>query len=513
MSTFYITTAIDYVNAPPHLGTAYEKIGADCMARYKRLTGFDTYFLMGTDEHSTNVEKEARKQGKTPQDYSREMARTFEDVWQRLGISYDQFIRTEDPIHIAAVQKLFEAIYDNGYIYEGFYEGHYCESCEEFKLEKDLVDGLCPRHKTKPAWLKEKNYFFALSKFSDRLKQLIEVDSPTFVQPEIRRNEILKVIERGLEDVSVSRKGVKWGVPLPSKIAKDEVVYVWFDALINYVSAIGYADTTDTFEKYWPADYHIIGKDITRFHCLIWPAMLMAADMPLPKSVWGHGFVYSRGTKMSKTIGNVLDPIELAEFFGGADVLRYLLLREIAFDRDGDFTIEQALARYNAELANELGNLFSRTLSMVQRYRDGAVPAWTAEAEADFARLSDSVIDDFSERMDGLHFDEGLDAWWRMVKGANRYIEEKKPWQLSKADEAKPLDDVLRVLLEVLRVSSILSVPFMPTKAAAMREQLGLPTDVAALRMDEATRPGDPDWKTVASGAVLFPRFDMPKDD
>ena len=367
MKTYYVTTAIDYVNARPHLGTAYEKIGADCLARFKRLTGIDTYFLMGTDEHSTNVEKEAVRLGKSPAEYSREMAAEFEAVWAKLDISYDQFIRTDDPQHIAAVQHLFEKIYDNGYIYQGTYKGYYCVSCEEFKLEKDLVDGLCPRHKEKPKWLEETNYFFALSKFGDRLREQIE-KNPDFVRPEIRRNEILSVIDQGLEDVSVSRKGMQWGVPLPSKIAKGQVVYVWFDALINYISALGYAQpNASKFQKYWPADCHIIGKDITRFHCLIWPAMLMAADVPVAHSVFGHGFVYSRGTKMSKTIGNILDPLELADYFGGADALRYLLLREIAFDRDGDFTIEQALTRYNAELANELGNLFSRTLSMVAR--------------------------------------------------------------------------------------------------------------------------------------------------
>ncbi|HEX5131311.1 MAG TPA: class I tRNA ligase family protein, partial [Candidatus Krumholzibacteria bacterium] len=349
--TFYLTTAIDYVNARPHLGTAYEKIGADCLARYKRLAGFDTYFLMGTDEHSTNVEREARNLGKEPQAYTDEMAPLFERTWKTLHISHDQFIRTTDPAHKRAVSALFQKIHDNGYIFEGMYAGLYCEGCEEFKVEKDLVDGRCPRHKTVPARIEEKNYFFALSKFSDRLKQRI-IDDPDFIRPDMRRNEILKVIESGLEDISVSRSGKSWGVPLP--IAPEQVVYVWFDALINYISALGFGGGDDAkFRRYWPCDVHIIGKDITRFHCLIWPAMLMAADVELPKSVFGHGFVYNRGEKMSKTIGNIVDPIDLAGFFG-ADALRYLLLREIAFDRDGDFTVELFVTRYNAELANEL---------------------------------------------------------------------------------------------------------------------------------------------------------------
>ncbi len=507
MKTFYVTTAIDYVNARPHLGTAYEKIGADCLARYKRLSGFDAYFLMGTDEHSTNVEKEARRLGKSPEDYSAEMAKEFEKVWEALHISYDQFIRTDSPIHKAAVERLFQIIHDNGHIYQGTYTGFYCASCEEFVQEKELVaGGLCPRHQEKAQWLEEENYFFALSTFSDALKNHIE-KHPEFIQPVTRRNEILNVIDQGLEDVSVSRVGKTWGVPLP--IAEGHVVYVWFDALINYISALGYAGEDDEkYRHYWPADCHIIGKDITRFHCLIWPAMLMAADVPVPKSVFAHGFVYSKGTKMSKTIGNILDPEEIAAFFGGADALRYLLLREIAFDRDGDFTIEQAVARYNAELANELGNLFSRTLSMVNRYRKGSIADWTVEAEKDLARLTDGVVDAYCAHMDRLEFDEGLNALWKAVQAANRYVEEKKPWVLAKAEAPAPLDDVLRVLLEVLRLSSILCVPFMPAKSAEMRTQLGLPEDISVLKMDEARRPGDPNWKEVGTPTPLFPKIE-----
>ena len=510
MDTFYVTTAIDYVNARPHLGTAYEKIGADCLARFKRLCGFDTYFLMGTDEHSTNVQKEADKLGKPPSEYSAEMAKEFEAVWAKLHISHDQFIRTDTDLHKRAVQQLFQKIFDNGYIYEGKYAGYYCESCEEFKLEKDLEDGLCPRHKQEPKWVEQENYFFALSKFSDRLKARI-TEHPEFVQPTIRRNEILNVIEQGLEDVSVSRTGQTWGVPLPND--ESQVVYVWFDALINYVSALGFAeDDNAKFEKYWPADYHIIGKDITRFHCLIWPAMLMAADVELPKSVFGHGFVYSKGTKMSKTIGNILDPVELADYFGDADVLRYLLLREIAFDRDGDFTIEQSLTRYNAELANELGNLFSRALSMVNRYREGNVPAYTDAVAADVARLTAGVVDDYAAQMDKLRFDRGLDAVWRAVQAGNRYVEERKPWAQAKEGDDVGLDTTLRALLEVLRLSSILCIPFMPTKCAEMRRQLDLDDDIAGIHIDEAASPGDSGWAKVGAPSPLFPKIEM-KDD
>ncbi len=503
--TFYLTTAIDYVNARPHLGTAYEKIGADCLARYKRLAGFDTYFLMGTDEHSTNVEKEARNQGKDPQAYTDEMAPIFERTWKTLGLSYDQFIRTTDPAHKRAVAALFQKIHDNGFIHEGKYSGLYCEGCEEFKNEKDLVDGKCPRHLTVPKYIEEKNYFFALSKFSDRLKQRI-LDDPDFVRPEIRRNEILNVIESGLEDISVSRSGKSWGVPLP--IAPDQVVYVWFDALINYISAIGYP-AGDRFKKYWPADVHVIGKDITRFHCLIWPAMLMAADVEVPKSIFGHGFVYNRGEKMSKSIGNIVDPIDLANFFG-ADALRYLLLREIAFDRDGDFTVELFVARYNAELANELGNLYSRTLAMTHKFFGGDVPAWSEGAARDSAQLLESVVADYRRHMDRYAFDQGLAALWRAVQGANRFIEERKPWALAKAGDTATLAATMRALLEVLRAASVLTQPFMPNKAEEMRKLLALPADFTKLGLDEAEKTGDATWKKIGEPTVLFPRLEVP---
>jgi methionyl-tRNA synthetase len=510
MSKYYLTTAIDYVNARPHLGTAYEKIGADCLARYKRLAGFDTYFLMGTDEHSTNVEREARSLGQDPQTYTDEMAVEFERTWKSLHISYDQFIRTTDPRHKRAVSRLFETIHKQGFIYEGKYSGYYCEGCEEFKLEKDLVDGKCPRHLTVAKFIEESNYFFALSKFSDRLKAHI-LANPDFIRPEIRKNEILNVIESGLEDVSVSRAGKTWGVPLP--IATDQVVYVWFDALINYISAIGYGspdggeDGGDQrlFRRYWPCDVHIIGKDITRFHCLIWPAMLMAGGVELPKSIFGHGFVYNRGEKMSKTIGNIVDPINLAQFFG-ADALRYLLLREIAFDRDGDFTVELFITRYNAELANELGNLFSRTLSMTARYFDGAVPSYSSDAAQEVARLTKNVVADYRREMDALAFDRALAALWRAVQDGNRFVEERKPWAQAKAGQTDALGATLRALLEVLRICSILVQPFMPEKSKEMRAQLGLPVEFP---LDEAGTFGDAMWKRIGTSAVLFPRIEV----
>jgi len=505
MNKFYVTTAIDYVNARPHLGTAYEKIGADCLARYKRLAGFDTYFLMGTDEHSTNVEREARTLGKDPQAYTDEMAVVFERTWKSLHISYDDFIRTTEPRHQRAVARLFEEIHKQGHIYEGKYSGLYCEGCEEFKNEKDLVDGKCPRHLTVPKFIEERNYFFALSKFSDRLKKHI-LGNPNFIRPEIRKNEILNVIESGLEDVSVSRAGKTWGVPLP--IAPDQVVYVWFDALINYISAIGYgsddAKDKQLFQRYWPCDVHVIGKDITRFHCLIWPAMLMAGGVELPASVFGHGFVYNRGEKMSKTLGNIVDPENLAKFFG-ADALRYLLLREIAFDRDGDFTVELFITRYNAELANELGNLFSRTLSMTGRYFEGAVPAESAESKRESARLTEGVVKDYRREMDALAFDRALAALWRAVQDANRFVEERKPWAQAKAGDKDGLAATLRALLEVLRLASVLVQPFMPEKAKEMRSQLSLPLEFS---LSDAEKPAGAEWTKIGAVSVLFPRIE-----
>ena len=316
---FYLTTAIDYPNSRPHIGTAFEKIGADVQARYRRMEGFDVHFLMGNDENTIKVARRAAELGREPKEYCDDMAGQFQEVWRALEISHDDFIQTSEARHHAGCRKFIQTVYDNGHIYKGAYEGLYCEGCEEFKVEKDLVDGKCPRHLTAPRHIAEKNYFFALSRFSDRLKEYIETTD--FILPEIRRNEILKVIEGGLEDVSVSRSGKSWGVPLP--VAPDHVVYVWFDALINYVSALGFGpEPGEKFRRYWPADCHVIGKDITRFHCLIWPAMLMAADIEVPRCVFGHGFVYNRGEKMSKTIGNIVDPNDLAAFFG-ADALRY----------------------------------------------------------------------------------------------------------------------------------------------------------------------------------------------
>ncbi|NNF06999.1 MAG: methionine--tRNA ligase, partial [Candidatus Eisenbacteria bacterium] len=342
---FYITCAIDYVNSTPHLGTAYEKIAADALARYHRMIGHDVHFLLGNDEHSLNVQKAAKAKDMDPHAYTDLMETKFREVWDKLSCSYDVFIRTTEARHHRAVQTMFQAIHERGDIFKGKYEGYYCVSCEGFKQEKDLVDGNCPVHQTEPDWIEEENYFFKLSAYEKPLLELYQ-NNPEWLVPSSRRNEILKVIEGGLEDISVSRPGSGWGVPLP--IDETQRIYVWFDALINYATAVGYGDSdqADAFAKWWPADLHVIGKDITRFHCIIWPAMLMSAGVALPKQVLGHGWVTFKGEKLSKSLGNIVDPLEAADKFG-PDPLRYYLLKEVPLDRDGDFTWDLFIERYN----------------------------------------------------------------------------------------------------------------------------------------------------------------------
>jgi methionyl-tRNA synthetase len=506
---FYITTAIDYVNASPHIGTAYEKIAADFLARARRLAGDDVRFVMGNDEHSVNVAREAANRGLDPLAYCDEMETRFRSVWQHLNLSFDDFIRTTQPRHRRTVQEIFARVHKAGDIYKGKYSGYYCESCEAFYLERDLTDGQCPIHKRAVRWLEEDNYFFALSRFGDRLRAHIDAH-PESVQPDIRRNEVLKVIEGGLEDISVSRSGVQWGIPLP--LDPSHVVYVWFDALINYVSALGWPDDTALYERYWPADLHVIGKDITRFHCIIWPAMLMSAGLPLPRSVWGHGFVSVNGEKLSKSTGNIVAPEEVTARYG-VDGFRYLFLREVPFNRDGDFSWATYSERYNADLANDLGNLTARTLAMVQRYLNGAVPSLQPDAERDHALrgVLETATRDYRSAVDGYAIHSALAATWTAIQAANRYIDDTKPWDLAKKPEAAPrLRAVLRNLLEVLAQVSVMIQPAMPTKAMEMRRQLGLPDDFSRLRYEEELAVQDRRWERIAPGAPLFPRLELP---
>jgi methionyl-tRNA synthetase len=469
VSRFYLTTAIDYVNSRPHLGTAYEKIAADVIARYQRLRGVETRFLMGNDEHSQNVFKKATEAGLDPLAYCDQMEQEFRQTWQRLDVSYDDFIRTTEPRHKAGVTALAQRIYEAGDIYEGVYEGWYCVGCEAFKQEKDLVDGKCPLHLTKPQWIREKNFFFRLSKYQRPLLEYFAAH-PGFLQPDERRNEILRLIEGGLEDISVSRAGQAWGIPLPFDASS--VVYVWFDALINYASAVGLGRDARLFEQWWPADLHVIGKDITRFHTVIWPAMLMSAGLPLPRQVFGHGFMTFNGQRMSKSLGTAIDPIEAADRFG-ADPLRLFLVKEIAFGSDGDFSWERYDERYNTDLANNLGNLVSRVATMAHRYREGRL-APAAAASDQMVRLAEQVVNDYRSAMDRLAIHEAAGAAYRLVDATNEFIAATSPWALAKDPAAaQRLSQVLFDSAEAIRLAAVLLSPVMPASMTEILRRVG----------------------------------------
>jgi methionyl-tRNA synthetase len=504
MKRFYLTTAIDYVTSKPHLGTAYEKVCADVIARYKRLAGFDTHFLMGNDEHSQNVYKQAVEQRLDPLAYCDRMEQEFRKAWSRLDVSFDDFIRTTEPRHRVGTTEIARRIYDAGDIYEGLYEGWYCVSCEEFKQEKDPVNGNCPLHPTlKPEWIKEKNYFFRLSKYQQPLLEHFAAH-PEFMQPEMRRNEILRLIEGGLLDVSVSRAGQSWGIPLPWD--PKSVVYVWFDALINYASSVGLGSDSVMFDKWWPADLHVIGKDITRFHAVIWPAMLMAAKLPLPRAIFGHGFMTMNGQRMSKTLGTIIDPIELADRFGpqGHDPLRLYLVKEIVFGGDGDFTYERYDERYNADLANNLGNLVSRVAAMAGRYRKGTVrPA--AAASDQLVRLGEQLVADYRKAMDGFALHEGAAAAFRLVDATNEFIAATSPWSLAKDPASEDrLTQVLFDAAEAIRLAAVLLEPIMPTSCREILRRVG--SDSTGLNLDRDGRWRADGERVLAQDGPLWPR-------
>lgn len=502
MDKFYLTTAIIYVNALPHVGHALEMIGTDALARYKRLTGYDVYFLTGTDENSLNAERRSRELGLPPQQYVNQMADTIQSVWRKLNISNDGFVRTTAERHVATCQAFFERVRANGDIYKGTYEGWYCTSCEAFRAEEELVDGCCPYHPGKKVeWLHEENYFFRLSRYQEPLLRHIEAH-PEFIEPEIRRNEIVNFIKSGLQDFSVSRSSMRWGIPVPGD--PSQVIYVWFDALLNYITGVGYADDPAMFARYWPADLHVVGKDITRFHAIYWPAMLMSAGVALPKRVFGHGFVYQKGERMSKSLGNVVEPGAIADEFG-PDPLRYYLLREVPFDRDGDFAWPTFVQRYNADLGNDLGNLLNRTLSMINRYFGGQVPEpQRADWETNFGdrsliELSGQTVAAMEQHFNALDFDEALVAIWQFVGRANKYVEENAPWTLNKTDRAR-LGTVLYDLAESLRLIAHFVWPVIPTTAERMAEQLAVPLEV------RGNWPEVSAWGRLAPGTRVTPQ-------
>jgi methionyl-tRNA synthetase len=515
VNRFYLTTAIDYVNSRPHLGTAYEKITADVIARYKRLSGFDTRFCMGNDEHSQNVFKQAADEGVDPLAYCDRMERVFRDTWARLDISFDDFIRTTEPRHRAGVTEIVRRLHEAGDIYDGLYEGWYCVGCEAFKPEKDLVDGRCPLHpKTAPQWLTEKNYFFRLSRYEKRLAEHIE-RHPGFIAPEVRRNEIVRLIQSGLEDISVSRAGQAWGIPLPFDASS--VVYVWFDALINYASAVGLGDDQALFETWWPADLHIIGKDITRFHAVIWPAMLMAAGLPLPRAVFGHGFMTVEGQRMSKSLGNVVDPIDAVDRLRvvhglapelsnriGPDPLRLYLTKEVPYGGDGDFSWDRYDERYNVDLSNNLGNLVSRVATMVHRYCGGTVRP-TGAAAGRLAALGNALARSYRNAMDDLALHEGAAAAFRLVDATNEYIAETAPWSLAKDPAShERVSQVLYDAAEAIRLAAVLLLPIMPRSSAEILRRVGGEAAGLTLERDGVWR--NEGERAVVAGDALWPR-------
>jgi len=503
MARFYLTTAIDYVNSRPHLGTAYEKIAADVIARYRRLEGFDVRFVMGNDEHSQNVFRRARELDLEPLAYCDRMEGEFRAAWQRLDISYDDFIRTTEPRHRRAVEELVRRSHDAGDIYEGQYEGWYCVSCEAFKQEKDLIEGLCPVHQRKPEWIEERNYFFRLSRYRDRLLAHY-ADHPEFVAPESRRNEMLRLIEAGLEDISVSRAGQSWGIPLP--FDPKSVVYVWYDALINYAAAVGLGHDDALFEQWWPADLHLIGKDITRFHCVVWPAMLLSAGLALPRQVFGHGWVLTRGQKMSKTLGTVLDPLDAAERVG-PDPLRLYLMKEIVFGSDGDFTWDRFEEKYNVDLANNLGNLVNRVTAMAERYRGGRLSAAPADE-----RLSDTVaasVASYRQSMDQLAIDRACQDAFRVIDATNELIAASEPWALAKREDGQTrLDGVLWSAAEGVRIAATLLSPVMPTSAAEIHARIGADAGPAAGTLAARAALRTSGERRLERRAALWPRLE-----
>ena len=517
--TYYISTPIYYPSSNLHIGHTYCTVMADAMARFKRLQGYDVMFLTGTDEHGQKIQLLAEEKGVTPQQYVDEVVAGIKDLWKTMEISYDDFIRTTEDRHVKRVQEMFMKLYEKGDIYKGEYEGWYCTPCESFWTEAQLVDGNCPDCGRPVTKAKEEAYFFRLSKYADDLLKLYE-ENPGFLEPESRRNEMRAFIEQGLEDLCISRSTFDWGIPVP--IDEKHVIYVWLDALTNYITALGWPDDPEKYNKYWPADVHLVGKEIVRFHSIIWPAMLMSADLPLPKQVRGHGWLLLGGEKVSKSKAakgqDVIDPVVLIDRYG-IDALKYFLLREYTFGQDGMFTNEVMLKRLNYDLANDLGNLVSRTVSMIEKYNGGFVPELTeagsctgdVDYDAQLKEIAIGAADKVGAQMDEFKFNMALEEIWILVRRANKYIDETMPWALAKDEAMKPrLDNVLHNLAEAIRIISILIHPFMHTTSDAIRKQMGLwYADVA---WEDAYTFEAMCGEQVKKGDAIFPRLDIDKE-
>ena len=517
--TYYISTPIYYPSSNLHIGHTYCTVMADAMARFKRLQGYDVMFLTGTDEHGQKIQLLAEEKGVTPQEYVDEVVAGIKDLWKTMEISYDDFIRTTEDRHVKRVQEMFMKLYEKGDIYKGEYEGWYCTPCESFWTEAQLVDGNCPDCGRPVTKAKEEAYFFRLSKYADDLLKLYE-ENPGFLEPESRRNEMRAFIEQGLEDLCISRSTFDWGIPVP--IDEKHVIYVWLDALTNYITALGWPDDPEKYNKYWPADVHLVGKEIVRFHSIIWPAMLMSADLPLPKQVRGHGWLLLGGEKVSKSKAakgqDVIDPVVLIDRYG-IDALKYFLLREYTFGQDGMFTNEVMLKRLNYDLANDLGNLVSRTVSMIEKYNGGFVPELTeagsctgdVDYDAQLKEIAIGAADKVGAQMDEFKFNMALEEIWILVRRANKYIDETMPWALAKDEAMKPrLDNVLHNLAEAIRIISILIHPFMHTTSDAIRKQMGLwYADVA---WEDAYTFEAMCGEQVKKGDAIFPRLDIDKE-
>ncbi|GAU76323.1 methionyl-tRNA synthetase [Fusibacter sp. 3D3] len=508
--TYYVTTPIYYPSSKLHIGHTYTTVAADAIARYKRVTGYDVMFLTGTDEHGQKIQNVANELGKTPKEFLDVVVDEIKSLWQTMEISYDHFIRTTDDYHERRVQALFMTLYNKGDIYKGEYEGLYCTPCESFWTESQLKEGKCPDCGRDVQVTKEEAYFFKLSKYQDQLLALFE-NNPDILEPKSRINEMVNnFIKPGLEDLCVSRSTFDWGVPVP--IDEKHVIYVWLDALSNYITALGYPEVKDgDFAKYWPADVHLVGKEIVRFHTIIWFAILMALEIPVPKKVFGHGWILLEGGKMSKSKGNIVDPVVLIERYG-VDALKYFLLREYTFGQDGIFTNEVLLGRINSDLANDLGNLVSRSISMVEKYRDGVVPAigTATEFDADLKQVATKAYLALDKKMDNLDFSGALEEIWKVIRRTNKYIDETMPWALAKDEaNASQLDSVLYNLMDNIRLISILIQPFMIHTSRGIWTQIGLVEGEAT--QWEAVKEANlyPVGTKIEKGESLFPRIDI----